>query len=116
MDDDHVWAAATALRGDRGIRIRIIAANTLGAVLVALESMLVGVPASYHGRNFGADNALSTVVMVGYLIVAVVVANHFSRRLIDRTFGWVDERRRPTPDEVGGVVDYGWVEAKAILA
>src|SRR4051812_39078377 len=111
-----MWATAAALRTDRGIHIRVIAANTVGAVLVAVESMLVGVPASYDGDNFGRDNLVSTIVMVGYLIVAIVAASVASRRLVGRTFGWVDERRQPAHDEVEAVIDYSWVQAKSIFA
>jgi adenylate cyclase len=112
---DDRWDRAAALRNDLGIRVRVTAANVAGAVLVALEVIVVGLPAGNHGARFHHDNIISALIGVGYLVVVVALEDALSRRRADRTFGWIGERRHPTQNEVGAVFDYPWIQARSIL-
>jgi adenylate cyclase len=112
---DDVWAQAAALRDDLGIRIRISAANLAGAAVVALETIVVGLPASGRGARFRQDNLVLAGVMGAYVVIAVLTENVLNRRRADRTFGWIGERRQPARKDIAGVLDFPWVLARRIL-
>jgi len=107
--------AEPLVRNDIRIRIRIIAANLGGVVLVSIEAVLVGWPARVMGPQFHRVTLISTLVMVGYVIVVIPVADQVARRRSDRAFGWIDAGRPPNEAEAVAVLDYPWVQARQIL-
>jgi adenylate cyclase len=109
------WARAEANQDDAGIRARVIAANVAGAALVAVQATVIGYPAR-SGSHFRHDNVVSASVGIAYLVAAVVIVDLRTRRGADRTFGWIGERRQPTPTELTAVLDYAWRQAREILA
>lgn len=114
---EDLWSEAEALQRDVRIRLVIIAANVAGAALVALEAVVVGLPASsFNAPSFVRNNVLPAVVLVVYLALAVLVEDGLNRRRLERSFGWIGQRREPEPAEVGEVFDYPWVLARRILA
>lgn len=113
---DDVWPQAAALRDDFGIRIRVSAANLAGVAVVALEMLVLGLPASGRGARFRHDNLVLAGVLGGYLVVAVLTENALSRRRADRTFGWIGERRQPASKDIAAVLDFPWVLARRIFA
>lgn len=112
-----LWVEAAGLQRDLRIRLAIIGANVAGAALVAVEITLVGLPASSLSTARSVrDNLISGGLLVAYLVVAIGVENAINRRRLDRSFGWVGQRRAPDPDEVKAVLGYSWVQAQRIFA
>ena len=115
LRSEELWEQAQALQSDRGIRMRVAAANVAGAVLVAFQSTLIGVPAKDNGTRFMQHNMVSGAVVIMYLIVSIPLATLVSQRRSDRTFRWIGEHRDPTGDEIAEVLDYPWVQAREIF-
>ena len=111
---DDLWAQAAA--SDTGFRRRVVAANLVGAAFVAIEVTVVGVPSAGSGARVQHDNLVSALAVIAYLGVVVPMELLLSRRRTDRTFGWVDERRQPDPEEIAAVFDFPWVQGRWIFA
>src|SRR4051812_22103770 len=96
------------------IRARVTVANLAGAVLVAVEAVLVGVPASEVDRaqSYGLVTLFVAVVYTSAVIaLELALANRRSRR----TFGWVEERRAPNADEIESTFEFPWVQARWVF-
>jgi adenylate cyclase len=100
------------VRDDLGVRIRVIAANLGGSVLVVTQAVVIGWPAGTTGPHFRRNTVISTLVMVGYLLVVIPIADRIARRRADRVFGWIDAHRLPSEGEAAAVLDFPWVQAR----
>src|SRR5207244_3585308 len=103
------------VRNELGVRIRVVAANLGGSVLVVTQAVVIGWPAGVIGPRFRRDTLISTFVMVGYLIVVIPLADLVARRRSDRAFGWIDAHRLPSESEAADVLDFPWVQAREFL-
>jgi len=108
------WAQAAASQGALGISVRVIGANVVGALLVGLQGTVVGYPAR-SASHIGRDTAISAAVGLSYLIVAVGTAVIMNGLRSARTFGWVAERRQPSPPEYAAILDFAWKQSREIL-
>jgi adenylate cyclase len=113
--EDEAWARATALSADRGIRARIILANGGGALLVALQLVVIGNPSSLHGAQLRRYGLVSGTGALVFLVVAVVTEDLRSRRRRDRAFGWLAQRRPPNDAEARAALNYPLDQAGQIL-
>ena len=109
---DELWAQAQANQRAVSITVRVVGANVAGAAFVALQAIVVGQPA--RSTSHVPSNA-TTIVGIAYLVGAVVAAVLLNRRRADRTFGWIGQRRQPTPDEMAAILDFAWAQAREIL-
>ena len=105
-NNDDLWDAVPA--NDVGVRFRLVAANLLGATLVAFVGWVVGVPAGSHGVQASVVGGL---VGLGFLAAAAPIELTRATRQARRTFGWVEVRRRPIEEEVADVFRYPLVQA-----
>jgi adenylate cyclase len=104
------------VRNDLPVRVRIIAANLGGAILVAVEAVVIGWPSTVNGPRIRRNALISTLVMIGYLVVVIPIADRIARRRSDRAFGWIDAARLPNEIEAAAVLDFPWVQAREFLA
>ena len=111
--DDDLWAAASA--SDIGIRVRVIVANLVGAALVAIEAILLGVPEAGDAQRAQHDGMLSGLAGLAYIALVIPVELRLSTRRAARTFGWVEERRRPTDEEIADTIDFPWWQSRRVF-
>jgi adenylate cyclase len=113
MVTDELWEQAAV--SDAGIRIGVVFANLVGVAVVTLEVAVIGVPGTRPGERFhGAFMATEAALLV-YVALATIVELRVSRVRQIRTFGWVAERRQPTPEETAAVVRFPSVEARQLF-
>ena len=100
---------------DKGIRARIVLANLAGAALAALEIVVVGLPEAGRESEVAHGNLVSGLVLFAYLLAVVPVELTIASRRVRRAFGWVDEHRHPTQQELPLVFAFAWVQARRVL-
>ena len=110
-----MWAEVEALRDDRRIRLRLGLANVAGAVLIAVQATAIGLPGNEGSTSPEAQALISGGLSLVYVAVAFVSASRVGDRRADRVFGWIDERRRPSPAEAREALLESLVNARRVL-
>ncbi len=97
--DDELRLAAYRLHTTRMADIRVVAANAVGAALVAIHQGLVSRPAGVGGGRWAHDLVVSAAALVLYAGIAGTLTARLARRLSAATVEWVESYRNPTPRE-----------------
>ena len=87
------------------------AANTIGALLVFVNLGAAG----ENSGAFGRDDAISLMVMLTYLAVAVPLAIYRGRRIGRPAYVWISDERRPTADELEASLAQPWRQAVSVF-